>query len=312
MLLPLVGLTFFFGSMNAELATNKAGGPGDFWSHIVYYATLLPGQVGWLVLGLATLFIAVEIARPQKGWQDPLLLTALSLFVAGYIFFTAIALKDERYTIHIVAILALFAVAAVFLVAPRPFANVLALVFGLSLFAYGVSSVQVPRIDGHRAAAEFVAGASPQNSTVLFHGQRSASFVFNLRALAGRSDIHVLRAEKLLVHYRQGRMPGRDDDVWPLDVSLSQIESYFPRYRIAYAVFESGFWVDIPTITSLESVLLKPPFTQVRSIPVEANVHHNDRELRIYRNDGPLAATRERYALDMPLIGTRFEPGTND
>jgi 4-amino-4-deoxy-L-arabinose transferase-like glycosyltransferase len=304
LLAPLAAITLRFGSMDMDLATGAAAsqGPHHLWSSLGYYAGLLPAQAGIVVLGFAVLFVVLEIVAPQRGWRDPLLVTSLVTFAVGYVFFTAIHLKDDRYTIHILAPLALFAVAVLYRLVPTRLAGPACFLFGLGVFAYGTAAVAVPRVDGHKAAAELVAALAPERTTIMFHGQRSASFIFNLRANSPRSDLHVLRAEKLLVHYRQGR----GADTRPLPVSRADIESYFKRFRIRYVVFESGFWTDIETIATLESVLSAPPFSLVRVVPVTANTPHHDHELRIYRYDGPIAETREPFAFDMPLIGGRF------
>ncbi len=91
-----------------------------------------------------------------------------------------------------------------------------------------------------------------------------------------------------------------------LAVSRADIESYFKRFRIRYVVFESGFWTDIETIATLEKMLSAAPFHLIKVVSVAANTPHHDHELRIYRYDGPIAATREPFAFDMPLIGSRF------
>jgi 4-amino-4-deoxy-L-arabinose transferase-like glycosyltransferase len=304
LLAPLAAITWRFGSMDMDLATGTAAsqGPHHLWSSLEYYAGLLPAQVGIVVLGLAVLFVVLEVVAPQRGWRDPLLVTSLVTFAVGYLFFTAIHLKDERYTIHILAPLALFAVAALYRLIPTRLAGPACFIFGLGVFVYGTTAVAVPWVDGHKAAAQFVAAAAPERTTILFHGQRSASFIFDLRANSPRSDLHVLRAEKLLVHYRQGR----DADTRPLPVSRAEIEGYFKRFRIRYVVFESGFWTDIETIATLQSILSAAPFSLVKVVSVAANTPHHDHELRIYRYDGPIAETAEPFAFDMPLIGSRF------
>jgi len=304
LLAPLAAITLRFGSMNMDLATGEAAsqGPHHVWSSLGYYAELVPAQTGIVVLGLAVLFVVLEIVAPQRGWRDPLLVTSLVTFAVGYVFFTVIHLKDDRYTVHILAPLALFAVAALYRLIPTRLAGPACFIFGLGVFAYGTTAVAVPWVDGHKAAAQIVAGLAPERTTILFHGQRSASFIFDLRANSPRSDLHVLRAEKLLVHYRQGR----NADTRPLAVSRAEIESYFKRFRIRYVVFESGFWTDIETIATLESVLSAAPFSLVQVVPVAANTPHHDHELRIYRYDGPIAETAEPFAFDMPLIGGHF------
>jgi Dolichyl-phosphate-mannose-protein mannosyltransferase len=277
LLAPLAAVTLRFGSMDVDFVTGAASSHGPILSSLGYYAGLLPDQTGIVVLCLAVLFVVLEVVAPQRGWRDPLLVTSLVTLAVGYVFFTAIHLKDERYTIHIMVPLALFAVAALYRLIPPRLAGPACFVFGLGVFAYGTTAVAVPWVDGH-------------------------SFIFDLRANSPRSDLHVLRAEKLLVHYRETR----GADTYPLAVSRADIESYFRRYRIRYVVFESGFWTDIETIATLESVLSAPPFHLIKVVSVAANTPHHDHELRIYRYDGPIAATREPFAFDMPLIGGHF------
>jgi len=147
LLVPLAAVTLRFGSMDMDLATGVAAsqGPHHLWSSLGYYAGLLPGQAGIVVLGLAVLFVVLEIVAPQRGWRDPLLVTSLVTFAVGYVFFTAIHLKDERYTIHILAPLALFAVAALYRLIPTRLAGPACFIFGLGVFAYGTTNTPIDR-----------------------------------------------------------------------------------------------------------------------------------------------------------------------
>jgi 4-amino-4-deoxy-L-arabinose transferase-like glycosyltransferase len=305
-LLPLLAITLRFGATNADLATGAMEHmPILSAKSLLFYAAALPDQLGWSVLVLAVVFLLLQTR--EGGWRDPLLLVGLLTVIVGYIFFTPIAVKDERYTVFLLGPLAVFAVAALYRLAsryqPSPhLASAICLVFAVAVFGYGTLAVAVPRVDGFREAAEYVGAHAPANSTVLFLGRRSAAFVFDLRALGTRPDLAVMRGEKMLVRYKSGRQFGAT----PLPLSRADIEGFFPNYRIGYAVVQSGFWDDLAPVATMFAVLNAPPCVTVATIPITANVLHDDNELRIVRNDGALAATAAPFAYDMPMIGTRF------
>jgi len=63
-------------------------------------------------------------------------------------------------------------------------------------------------VDGYARAAAEVARLAPRGSTVMFSGYRDGSFVFNLRAREDRRDLHVMRADKLLLGVAGRARPG--------------------------------------------------------------------------------------------------------
>jgi len=303
LLLPLAVMTLKFGMMNASLASGvDATAPSRFsLESLTWYAADMPNAAGWLVPVLAIITL-VFWGASQDSRREPLVSALLAWFLVGYLFFTAIALKDGRYTIHLLVPLGIMAVLAVHKIMPPRWSVATALVLGAGLFLFTFATQTVPRVGGFRDAVDIVAARAPRDSTVMFYGQRSASFVFDLRAQGTRPDLRVLRAEKLLVNYRQGRTGGVRD----LRVASAAIEAIFPRYRIGYAVYDPEFWNDLPSIQALNKVLSGPAFTALPSITVQANVPHNDRELRIVRYDGALPERAEPLSMDMPLIAGQF------
>ena len=303
LLLPLAALTFKFGMMNANLAAGvDSAAPGRFsLPSLLWYGADLPNAAGWPVVVLAVVFLALWCAA-KAGRRDPLIAVLLASFLTGYVFFTAIALKDGRYTLHLLIPLGLMAALAIHEAAPQRWAAALTAALGAGLFVFTLATQAVPRVGGFAEAADLIAAAAPRDSTVMFYGQRSASFVFNLRARGSRPDLRVLRAEKLFVHYRQGRTGGVTD----LGADTAAIEAIFPRYRIAYAVYDPEFWNDLPSIQAMDKVLSGPGFTALKTIAVDANVAHNDRRLRVVRYDGVLPAHAEPLRMDMPVINGRF------
>ncbi len=303
LLLPLAALTLKFGMMNANLATGvDSTAPSRFsLQSLLWYGADLPNAAGWPVLILAIVFVALWSVMKGRR-HDPLIAVLLTSFLTGYLFFTMIALKDGRYTLHLLIPLGIMAALAVHEIAPRRWGAPLTAALGAGLFLFTLATQTVPRVDGFREAADLVTAHAPRDSTVLFYGQRSAAFVFDLRARGSRPDLRVLRAEKLFVHYRQGRAGGVKD----LGADAAAIEAIFPRYRIAYAVYDPQFWDDLPSIQAMDRVLSGPRFTALKTITVEANVAHNDHEIRIARYDGILPERAEPLRMDMPLINGQF------
>ena len=303
LLLPLAAMTLKFGMMNASLAAGvNAAAPGRFsLPSLLWYAADLPTAAGWPVVFLAVVFL-IFWGGAQLRHRDPLISTMAASFLVGYVFFTMIALKDGRYTLHFLVPLVIAASFAIHRALPQRWSTPLTVALGAGLFVFTLATQSVPRVAGFREAAILVADQTPPDTTVLFYGQRSGAFVFNLRALGSRRDIRVLRAEKLFVHYRQGRTAGVTD----LGADAAEIKAIFPRYRIAYAVYDPRFWDDLPSIQAMNQVLSGSDFTALKTITIQANVAHNDRELRVARFDGILQERAEPLRMDMPLINGRF------
>lgn len=301
LLIPFGAMTLEFGRFNASLATDQATDTGNRVSGWLYYATMLPGTAGWLPLLMAPVGIFMSL-RP--GWRRPDALTTLLLawFAIGYVFFSCVALKDARYTLHLLLPLAVFAALAMECLLPSQWGGWLALAVGLGSFGFTLLTQDVPRIGGFRTAAEEVARIAPPNATILFVGHRSAAFIFDLRSSGGRPDLAVLRPEKLLVDFRQGRR----FVVAAKDVSDADIRDMLSRYRVTDAVVQPGYWDDLAPMHRLHQVLGSDQFHLVNEIPAPGNVPHEETSLRVLKNRGNVAGTRAPLVMDMPLIGRKF------
>ena len=154
-------------------------------------------------------------------------------------------------------------------------------------------------------AVAYVAAHAPQGDTVMFSGKRDGSFVFNLRARADRRDLGVLRADKLLLNVAVRRELG----VGQSDDSEAQIADRINAAGVHYVVAQSDFWTDLRQMARLQAVLRSPRFEEVARIPVATNRPDEDKELRIYRNLGPVSDHPVRPDLDLPMIGRKI-PGS--
>jgi hypothetical protein len=299
---PLAVITLKLGKMNADLASGQALGGTDRFSLAgwTYYAQMLLHDCGAIPLVLAAIAVAVAI------WKRPpvssLFAMMVSLFVAGYVFFSLIALKDERYTLHFIVPVAIAAAAAFPLLLPARAAGWVAAIAGVLIFGLTISTQKVPWVAGPLEAAKLAAQYAPPDSSILLNTHRSAAFIFDLRALGTRPDLRVIRAEKLLADYRQGR----DYGVKALDVNRAEIAQYFPKYRIGVIVFQTGFWTDIPTIGALDDIIRGTGFDVIRLVNVTGNVRHEETDLRVLRYTGPLAEHAAPIDLNIPLIGQHF------
>ena len=92
--------------------------------------------------------------------------------LAGYVFFTLIALKLDRYTIFLIFPLVLFGVLAIIRGLPGRIAPYAALVLSVGMFSHTLASDHVPYVAGYRAAAQYVCSIAPPDSVVLFSSLR--------------------------------------------------------------------------------------------------------------------------------------------
>jgi 4-amino-4-deoxy-L-arabinose transferase-like glycosyltransferase len=304
-LLPLVAISLKFGQFNAQLASGDGlqGADGlTLFAEATTYARWLPVQVGWVPLILSALCLGLIGWRDRGAWRQPPLLAALATFVIGYAFFTFIDLKDQRYTIFILAPFALLSVAAINYLLPQRWSAVGCLGYAAALLGWTLAFEKVPFVDGFRESAEIAAATAPPGSTVMFHGQRSAAFVFNLRALGNPTDLWVLRAEKLLVNYRQSQLHGYQE----YEVTEDILREAFYRYGVTHAVVDPDFWTNLGNVRLFLGLIMSEQFERVGDVPIRANRPVNKKVLQVYRNRHPVAEAPEPFVIEMPLIGSRF------
>jgi hypothetical protein len=113
---------------------------------------------------------------------------------------------------------------------------------GAASLAFTLATQPVPYIDGLRATAEQAVRMTPADGTIMFVGHRSAAFIFDVRALGNRPNLAVLRPEKLLLSFQQGREFG----VAAKELPANAIEDMIFRYRVTTATVQQHFWDDLP------------------------------------------------------------------
>jgi hypothetical protein len=301
-LLPVIYLTVAFGGANvqsvvgipdAAVSRNSIAG----W---IWYARQIPWQLGWPLAVLAILSVPLAVAGrlPANFTRgDKVLLGGWVLL--GYLFLSAIDLKEARHAVVILPPILLAAGLSLDALLPTRVAGValLALVLGTGVYTW--RDAPTPSVDGYREAAEWIAREAPKDAVVLFSGKRDGSFVFNMRAIETRRDISILRADKLLLNVAVRRTLGVEQQ--PL--SEQEIGDLLDKDGVSYVVAQDDFWTDLPVMARLQSLLRSSHFAEATQIPIVANVPTEDANLRIYRNLGNVNSGPHTVDLHLPIIG---------
>ncbi len=303
-LIPLAVITLEFGQANvqsvvgiADSEASRATLAGWTW-----YARQLPSQLGWPLLATALLCPILAAFGPQvRSLRRADVALLLAWFVVGYLFFSAIDLKEARHSTLILPPLLIAAGLTLEQLSKR-WAAALAVILVTATAFETWRTEPVPMVSGYREAAELVQHQAPPNSIILFSGKRDGSFVFNLRTLDPQRRLFTIRSDKLLLNVAVRRELGVNEKPF----TEEEISQMLDNYGISYVVAQSDFWTDLPVMSRLQTVLRSDQFAELARIPVVSNVPTEDKEVRIYRNLHPIRAGRT-LRLDLPMIGTSVE-----
>jgi 4-amino-4-deoxy-L-arabinose transferase-like glycosyltransferase len=315
-LAPAVALTLRFGAANAQSVVGIADAAVPRWSVAgwTWYAEQLPGLLGWPLLVAAVGGLAVLLLRPaaagEAGRRADLVLI-FGWIGVGYVFFSLIDLKEARHaTLILPPLLVAAGVAAAAIGAPLARRGVggIGALLAAGLFAataaWTARAAPVPYHAGYRDAALWLAEHAPRDAVIVFSGKRDGSFVFNMRAIADRRpDLFTVRADKLLLSVAVRRELGVSERPY----TEAEIADLLARVGAGLVVAQPGFWTDLEAKRRFEAVLASGRYTEAARIPVRSNRPEEDRELRIYRATGEVAAAEGRLSIDLPIIGRSVE-----
>ena len=298
-LVPLAVLTLKFGQANVQSVTGVADAVASRtnWQGWVWYLQQMPSQVGWplLVLALVGAGLAAWRRLPGLGfwWLG---------FAVGYLFFSSIDLKEARHSVFLLPSVVFFAVLALHTLVPArlqtwALAALVLATAGLTAWARPVYFV-----DGYARAAAEIARLAPPDSTVMFSGYRDGSFVFNMRAREDRRDLHVMRADKLLL----GVAVRRELGVEQKGLTEAEIAEAINANGVHYVVMQPGFWTDLEAMQRFERVMASAQFEEVARIATPANHKAHETELVIYRNKGPVAQRPQGKEIELKIINRRI------
>jgi hypothetical protein len=300
MLAPLAALTLKYGQQNMHSIAGIPESPASRLSLAgwLWYARQLPSQMGYVALAAALLGIGIVIAK--RGHPRSLSLL-FWWFVIGYIFFSAIALKEARHDIFLLlplSIIAIFGISRLLGRSPPLEIAAIALVT-VSTLVLTLVAHPVQYVSGYDPVADYVAGAAPPNSNIVFSGYRDGAFIFAMRAREKRRDISIVRADKLLLNIAIRRERFVEDK----NLNAHEIGHILDTLGIRYVVAQSGFWTDLPSMNQLELLLNGPHFRRLRRFPMHANYHAQEKELVVYQNLDKVASGRIRIQINVPTIG---------
>jgi 4-amino-4-deoxy-L-arabinose transferase-like glycosyltransferase len=298
-LIPLIVLTIKFGQANVTSLTGIADAEVSRTSLAgwLWYARQLPAQMGWGAV-LASLFGSILLywrrASLAKHRADVLFL--LSWFVLGYLFFSAIDLKEARHSVFILPPVLLLAGIGLNTLSSRFQVMLLLLLAAVTLW----QTLQRPvhYVAGYDEAASVIAKLAPENSAVLFSGYRDGAFVFNMRTHEERRDITTVRADKLLLKIAVRRELGVEQKSY----SEAEIVRLIDEAGVRYVVAQRDFWIDLEVMKRLQTVLDSNHFEEVSRIALAANYPASDKVLVVYRNKGAVERAVPAMKIDLPII----------
>ena len=295
LMVPLIGLTIALGGMNVDQVRASPGHTSAF-----YYLLLLPQQMGLLPFVLA-LCGAALLGRGMLSQRGAL----LCVFWAGsgLLFFSMIALKQARFSTAVLPPLAILAASPMALLPPgwlrAPFVTAATLVFA----AAQLGLTPAPRYCGVGPVAARAAREAPPDSGIFLLAQRSAQFIFAVRAETQRPDLRIIRAEKLYTTYRVGADWGLHDD----NAGIARISHDLAANNVSVVVIERGFWSDVGSARTLNRLVNGPGFTHLGAYPVVDTVNPNKNTVMdVYRVDDYKHQTLPDIDINLPMIGRHY------
>jgi 4-amino-4-deoxy-L-arabinose transferase-like glycosyltransferase len=302
-MIPAVLLTLKFGRINVQ---SVAGLPRGDLSRLslaawVFYAEQLPHYLGWAGTVLAAGGAALVLRRRAAPLEPWLAWFLLAWFVFGYLFFSAIDVRETRHGLMMAFPLLIFAVLALHRILPQLAAPAATMALGLGTFGYSLLFYPVPAVDGYAAVANYVAAHAPKNAVVLFSGYRDGNFIFDMRT-EKRRDISIIRADKLLLRVAVERRRG----VGQAKLDQQQIAQELRTYGISLVVAQPHFWNHLREMARLSAVLHSPAFKPVARFPITGDTDRGETAIEIYKPTYPVAQSRKTLTLDMPIIGQTF------
>lgn len=300
-LLPLMAITLKFGQANlqsvsgiADAAVSRNSISGWLW-----YMKQFPLQLGWPLTVIAALACVLALVRPRLSGvaRHDLLFWALWLGF-GYLFFSAIALKEARHSMFILPPLVAGAAMLLARLKPARWSDLALGALALVVLAQTVFWRPVLYVKGYAEAANYIAQHAPRDTSVLFSGYRDGSFIFNVRSHEERRDLTVVRADKLLLRVAVRRELG----IQQKDLTEAEIGERINQLGIHYIVAQPGFWNDLAVMQRFEKVLGSRQFEEVARIPTPANFNAHEKELVIYRNLGSVHTGPVQRDIELPII----------
>lgn len=299
LLLPLAVVFFKFAAYNLAQATHDAP-PRWSSADLLFYFRLLPSILTWPVVAGGVLGVALWIVRPDPRFDRPSRVLMMSWLVIGFGFYTAVALKEPRHILMATFPLLLAAVQALDRLPLIPALKAVVPVAAAgAVFAVGVIPPP-PAVTGYREAALEVAAIAPRESNVAFWGRLDGTFIYAMRAYSGRSDLGVVRLDKVLLSDLNVAL---ERGFTEKAVTPDEIATMLRDLHAQYVVVQPSYGSSIGVIGALNTALQSDKFVEVKRIPMTSNRRlEHVTELVIYRLKEDVPAGRVAPPMDVKLI----------
>lgn len=297
-LVPLAVLTLKFGQANMQSVSgisdsevSRASLAGWLW-----YAKQMPAQLGWPALLAAILGLTSFAFGRLREYLLPVL-----WLVVGYLFFSAIDLKEARHSVFLLLPLAIIAAAGLtFFLRKQPMlANGLLIAIGIFTLGWTMYAKPVQYVAGYRELSDYIARIAPKNAAVVFSGYRDGSFIYAMRTHEERRDISIIRSDKLLLRIAVRRSLGVEQKL----MSEEEIQAMLNGLGVQYIAAQPDFWTDLEAMKRFENVLHGSHFQKLRTFTMPANYPAQEKEIVVYKNLDPVSDKPRKLNIELPMIG---------
>lgn len=302
-LVPALFLTLRYGAANMQSVTGRAADlPLTDIGAWLFYIERIPGYLGYVASALAACGIVLLVLRrftPLEPWFARLLALWLGF---GYLFFSAIGVREPRHGMMLAFPLVVFAIVALHRLLPGRLAPPAATGLGAATLLYSLVLDPVPAVHGYEKVADYIASHAPANAVIVFSGYRDGNFVFDLRTHEERRDISTIRADKLLLRIAVERARG----VAQADLDEKQIAETLRELGVSLIAVQPGFWNDLQEMARFSSVLRSPDFEPVARFRITGAATPGEDTIEIYKPTYPVEQHPRKLLLEMPIIGQTF------
>lgn len=256
-----------------------------------YYFTILPHQLGWTFLVLATIGL---VTWRWWGKRESVVIMFMWI-VACYVSFTWFALKEPRYILNWMPAFIYFALSPLTSKSLPQSIRLVAAALILVLLGHEAWSgwhYQRPYISGYVSAAQRLA-EDKRGGIVLYDGDLSANFCFYLRTRDSARRYVVMR--KGLYATRNAKIFGAVE----LVKTPEELQDLLRLYGIRYILVERNAPIEFQIQKTLRELLGTSQFKLLRTFPIESNMSRWRDNLLLYENTAVVSPTAKEFRLKM-------------
>jgi len=307
--LPALFMVYKFGSANVGSVAGRPGDLGrDSLGAWLFYAHQMPHQLGYATVALAIAGLVLALSNRVGVRLEPWVWVLLVVwFVTGYLFFSAISVREPRHDLMaLFPVILLAAITVLTLMGSGMLGQAAVLLLGVGTYCYSLFWYPPPVVAGYREVAAYVADHAPIGGVVMFSGYRDGNFVFDMREHTERGDLTLLRADKMLLRISVERIRG----VGQVDMEEAGIKDMLRTNGVAMIVAQRNFWQDLREMARFTHILESNDFRRATSFPLTGSVEMNDGrdasgngQVDIFVPTYPVEPPKGPITIEMPIIG---------